>query len=60
LHLDHIYIDHQLKIQSARFYRNRRSLMASDHLPLVADLTIDESRDMDSSTEHDHALRERG
>ncbi|MBZ5602693.1 MAG: endonuclease/exonuclease/phosphatase family protein [Acidobacteriia bacterium] len=41
LHLDHIYFDHQLKIRSAHFHRDRRSLVASDHLPLVADCLIE-------------------
>ena len=40
LHLDHIYLDHRLKIEKARFHRNRLSLIASDHLPLVVDLTV--------------------
>jgi endonuclease/exonuclease/phosphatase family metal-dependent hydrolase len=40
LHLDHIYLDHELQIAKARFHRNRISLMASDHLPLVADVTF--------------------
>jgi len=39
LNLDHIYFDHQLRIGEARFHRNRRSLIASDHLPLVADFS---------------------
>lgn len=38
LHLDHIYLDHHLKIEKARFHRTRRSLIASDHLPLVVDV----------------------
>ncbi len=38
LHLDHIYLDHRLKIERARFHRDRRSLIASDHLPLVVDV----------------------
>jgi endonuclease/exonuclease/phosphatase family metal-dependent hydrolase len=38
LHLDHVYIDHHLKIERARFHRDRRSLIASDHLPLVVDV----------------------
>ena len=42
LNLDHIYFDHQLKIQRASFHRNRLSLIASDHLPLVADFTIED------------------
>jgi endonuclease/exonuclease/phosphatase family metal-dependent hydrolase len=41
LHLDHIYCDHRLKIMGARLQRDRRSLIASDHLPLVADLRIE-------------------
>jgi len=40
LHLDHIYFDWHLKVRGARFHRNRLSLLASDHLPLIADLTI--------------------
>ncbi|MBI3402264.1 MAG: endonuclease/exonuclease/phosphatase family protein [Acidobacteria bacterium] len=40
LHLDHVYLDHHLTIEKARFHRNRRSLVASDHLPLVVDLTF--------------------
>ncbi len=40
LHLDHIYLDHHLKIEKAWLHRNRLSLIASDHLPLVADVTF--------------------
>jgi len=40
LHLDHIYLDHELKIEKARFHRNRLTLMSSDHLPLVADVAF--------------------
>jgi endonuclease/exonuclease/phosphatase family metal-dependent hydrolase len=40
LHLDHIYLDHRLTIENAGFHRNRRTLMASDHLPLVVDLSL--------------------
>ena len=40
LHLDHIYLDHQLTIENAFFHRNRVSLLASDHLPLVADVLL--------------------
>lgn len=40
VHLDHIYLDHELKIEKARFHRNRLSLLASDHLPLVADVAF--------------------
>lgn len=40
LHLDHIYFDHHMQLQSARFHRSRLALIASDHLPLVADFKI--------------------
>jgi len=43
LHLDHIYFDHHLRVEKARFYRTRLSLMASDHLPLMADLALVEN-----------------
>src|SRR5947207_4598207 len=42
LNLDHIYFDHHLRIEKAFFHRSRRSMMASDHLPLVADLVLPE------------------
>jgi endonuclease/exonuclease/phosphatase family metal-dependent hydrolase len=44
LHLDHIYLDHRLKIEKARFHRNRLSLIASDHLPLVVDIALASDR----------------
>ncbi len=40
LHLDHIYLDHHLRIEHAAFHRTRRSLIASDHLPLVVDVRL--------------------
>ena len=42
LHLDHIYCDQHLKIAGARFQRDRLSIIASDHLPLMADLSIED------------------
>jgi endonuclease/exonuclease/phosphatase family metal-dependent hydrolase len=42
LHLDHIYCDHHLRVEKAFYHRSRRSLIASDHLPLVADLVLSE------------------
>jgi len=42
LHLDHIYFDHHLRVEKAFYHRSRRSLIASDHLPLVADLILPE------------------
>jgi endonuclease/exonuclease/phosphatase family metal-dependent hydrolase len=40
LHLDHIYFDYHLQVEKAFYHRSRRSLIASDHLPLVADLVL--------------------
>jgi endonuclease/exonuclease/phosphatase family metal-dependent hydrolase len=40
LHLDHIYYDGPLEILHIEVYRTRRSLVASDHLPLIADIRI--------------------
>ena len=37
LHLDHIYYDGPLELLALDVHRTRKSLMASDHLPLVAD-----------------------
>jgi endonuclease/exonuclease/phosphatase family metal-dependent hydrolase len=44
VHLDHIYLDHELRIEKARFHRNRLSLVASDHLPLVAEVAFRKAR----------------
>lgn len=40
LKLDHIYYDPHFRVEAARFHRSRLSLIASDHLPLVADLVL--------------------
>ena len=37
LHLDHIYYDGPLELENLTLHRTRTSLLASDHLPLVAD-----------------------
>jgi endonuclease/exonuclease/phosphatase family metal-dependent hydrolase len=37
MHLDHIYYDGPLELKGLRLHRTRKALMASDHLPLVAD-----------------------
>jgi endonuclease/exonuclease/phosphatase family metal-dependent hydrolase len=37
LHLDHFYFDKQLSLKSFRLHRSRKALIASDHLPLVAE-----------------------
>jgi endonuclease/exonuclease/phosphatase family metal-dependent hydrolase len=40
LHLDHIYYAGELDIVGVELFRTRLSLVASDHLPLVADVRI--------------------
>jgi endonuclease/exonuclease/phosphatase family metal-dependent hydrolase len=40
LHLDHIYYDGDVEVRSVELPRTRTALMASDHLPLVANLRI--------------------
>ena len=40
VHLDHIYYDGKVDVVSVEMPRTRQSLMASDHLPLVANLRI--------------------
>jgi endonuclease/exonuclease/phosphatase family metal-dependent hydrolase len=37
--LDHIYFDRSLKLEALQSYRSRPALIASDHLPLVADFS---------------------
>ena len=40
LHLDHFYYEKHLLLRSFRVHRTRRSLAASDHLPLVAEFEL--------------------
>jgi len=40
VHLDHIYYQGRVEVQRVELVRNRRALIASDHLPLVAELRI--------------------
>lgn len=40
LHLDHIYYDPQLELKKLALHRSRLALIASDHLPLVADFLM--------------------
>jgi endonuclease/exonuclease/phosphatase family metal-dependent hydrolase len=44
LALDHIYFDTTLELSKLRLHRTRTALIASDHLPLVADFSFTESR----------------
>ncbi|MBI4460738.1 MAG: endonuclease/exonuclease/phosphatase family protein [Acidobacteria bacterium] len=41
LHLDHIYFDPVLRLAKLTLFRNRLSMVASDHLPLIADFHLD-------------------
>jgi endonuclease/exonuclease/phosphatase family metal-dependent hydrolase len=40
LHLDHIYYEGLVEVRSVELPRTRKALMASDHLPLVANLRV--------------------
>jgi endonuclease/exonuclease/phosphatase family metal-dependent hydrolase len=40
LHLDHIYHDDDLVLRSLKLHRSRTALVASDHLPLIADFEL--------------------
>jgi endonuclease/exonuclease/phosphatase family metal-dependent hydrolase len=44
LYLDHIYFDPLLRLEKLTICRDRTALVASDHLPLVADFSIDIQR----------------
>jgi endonuclease/exonuclease/phosphatase family metal-dependent hydrolase len=39
LHLDHVYHDPALRLERLTLHRTPKSLVASDHLPLVADFS---------------------
>jgi len=40
LHLDHVYFDDLLELEAMSLHKSRTALVASDHLPLVADFRI--------------------
>jgi endonuclease/exonuclease/phosphatase family metal-dependent hydrolase len=40
LHLDHIYYDERMELEALYLHRSRKALVASDHLPLIADFKI--------------------
>ncbi len=44
LHLDHFYYDQALKLTAFRLHRTKVSLVASDHLPLVAEFQLPKGR----------------
>jgi endonuclease/exonuclease/phosphatase family metal-dependent hydrolase len=43
VHLDHVYFCDRVELEKLILHRTRRTLMASDHLPLVADFRIPSS-----------------
>ena len=45
LHLDHIFYDGRVEVINVKVPRTRQSLIASDHLPLVADIRVRFSSD---------------
>lgn len=40
LHLDHIYFDTTLELRRLALHRSKRAIIASDHLPFVADFSV--------------------
>jgi len=43
LSLDHCYYEPPLEMESTKIWRSRRALIASDHLPLIADFRLPEN-----------------
>ena len=41
MHLDHMYFDRQLVLEEFSLHRSRKALVASDHLPLLAEFRLD-------------------
>jgi endonuclease/exonuclease/phosphatase family metal-dependent hydrolase len=41
LHLDHIYFDQGLGLENFSLHRSRKALLASDHLPLIANFAVE-------------------
>ena len=50
LHLDHIYFDRRFHLERLTLHRSRTALIASDHLPLVADLSFETTRNGNTSS----------
>jgi endonuclease/exonuclease/phosphatase family metal-dependent hydrolase len=49
LHLDHIYFDPALQLERFTLHRSRTALVASDHVPLVADFLLAEEEELPRS-----------
>ena len=41
LRLDHVYYDGKLKLEKLELHRSKKALVASDHLPMVAEFRLD-------------------
>ena len=41
VHLDHIYFDESLEVERAKLHRSRKAIVASDHLPIMADFHLE-------------------
>ena len=44
LHLDHVYYDDSLELKRLTLHKSRTALVASDHLPLIADFQFKEGK----------------
>jgi endonuclease/exonuclease/phosphatase family metal-dependent hydrolase len=45
LSLDHCYYEAPLEMESTEIWRSRRAVVASDHLPLIADFRLPAHQD---------------
>lgn len=41
LHLDHVYFDDSLELEAMTLHKSRTAIVASDHLPLIADFRVE-------------------
>ena len=55
LRLDHIYFDHNLKLHRLDLHRSRRALVASDHLPVLAEFSLQPKHEHASHRAASHA-----
>lgn len=60
LQLDHIYFDRHFEVRKVELHRTPKSLVASDHLPLVAELKLVPGADGDRHNVPAHRLRRKG
>jgi endonuclease/exonuclease/phosphatase family metal-dependent hydrolase len=54
LHLDHIYYDQHFELKNLQLHRTPTAVVASDHLPLVAEFRLVAHADGDHRHGHDH------